>query len=124
MLTGIMSRLKGIVISLLLLFSCTAMAQDRCVVADSVAHARAVEYYYLQARSYMEQDSLECCFEMLEHCRALDPASLTVLYDLSSFYAFLNKDSIAHEMLDCIVEADPSNTYYNKALVNYYLNIS
>ena len=123
MLTGSMSRLKGIVISLLLLFSCTTMAQDRCAVTDSVARTRAVEYYYLQARSYMEQDSLDCCFEMLEHCRALDPASLTVLYDLSSFYAFLNKDSIAHEMLDRIVEADPSNTYYNKALVNYYLKV-
>ena len=118
-----MSRLKHLVISLLLLLSCQGMAQERCEVLDSVARARAVEYYYLQARSYMEQDSLDNCFEMLEHCRALDPASLTVMYDLSSFYAFLNKDSIAHDMLDRIVAADPSNTYYNKALVNYYLKV-
>ena len=118
-----MSRLKHLVISLLLLLSCQVMAQERCEVLDSVARARAVEYYYLQARSYMEQDSLDNCFEMLEHCRALDPASLTVMYDLSSFYAFLNKDSIAHDMLDRIVTADPSNPYYNKALVNYYLKV-
>ncbi len=118
-----MSRLKAFVISLLLLFSYSAIAQDRCSVVDSVARARAVEYYYLQARSYIEQDSLDCCFELLEHCRALDSASLTVMYDLSSFYAFLNRDSIAHDMLIRIVEADPSNIYYSKALVNYYLKV-
>ena len=118
-----MSRLKAFVISLLLLFSYSAIAQDRCAVVDSVARARAVEYYYLQARSYIEQDSLDCCFELLEHCRALDSASLTVMYDLSSFYAFLNRDSIAHDMLILIVEADPSNIYYSKALVNYYLKV-
>ena len=118
-----MSRLKAFVISLLLLFSYSAIAQDRCAVVDSVARARAVAYYYLQARSYIEQDSLDCCFELLEHCRALDSASLTVMYDLSSFYAFLNRDSIAHDMLIRIVEADPSNIYYSKALVNYYLKV-
>lgn len=118
-----MARLNAVLIALMLLLSFPAVAQERCGVADSVTRARAVEYYYLQARSYMEQDSIDRCFEMLEHCHALDSASLTVMYDLSSFYAFLNKDSIAHEMLEGIVKADPSNIYYNKALVNYYLKV-
>ena len=114
-----MTRLKLFVMALLL--SCLAVtAQVGYGVPDSVARARAVEYYYLQARSYMEQDSIDRCFEMLEHCRALDPGSLSVMYDLSSFYAFLNKDSVAHDMLTRIVDADPTNKYYNKALVNYY----
>lgn len=108
---------------LLLLLCSYAGAQDKCGDNDSTARARAIEYYYLQARSYLEQDSLDRCFEMLEHCYALDSASLTVMYDLSSFYAFLDKDSIAHNMLERIVKADPSNLYYNKALVNYYLKV-
>lgn len=118
-----MARLNAFFVALMLLLSFPAVAQERCGVPDSVARARAIEYYYLQARSYMEQDSLDRCFEILEHCHALDPTSLTVMYDLSSFYAFLNKDSIAHEMLEGIVKTDPSNTYYNKALVNYYLKV-
>ena len=118
-----MVRLKVIVTYLLLLICFSAVAQKCYDTTDSIARARAVEYYYLQARSYMEQDSLDRCFEMLEHCRALDPSSLAVMYDLSSFYAFLNKDSIAHDMLVRIVEADPSNLYYNRSLVNYYLKV-
>lgn len=116
-----MARVKAFLVFLLLLFCFYAGAQDKCRVNDSAARARAMEYYYIQARSYLEQDSLDRCFEMLEHCYALDPGSLTVMYDLSSFYAFMNKDSIAHDMLDRIVKAEPENKYYNKALVNFYL---
>ena len=118
-----MARVKVLLTSLLLLICFSTVAQEQCGVSDSVARARAIEYYYLQARSYMEQDSIDRCFEMLEHCHALDSASLTVMYDLSSFYAFLNRDSITHDMLIHIVDADPSNIYYNKALVNHYLTV-
>lgn len=118
-----MARAGSLITLLLLFFFSYAGAQDKCGVSDSAARARAVEYYYLQARSYMEQDSLDRCFEILEHCHALDPGSLAVMYDLSSFYAFMNKDSIAHSMLERIVHADPANIYYNKALVNYYLKV-
>lgn len=118
-----MARFRALVTLLSLLLCSLTIAQDKCRTADSVARARAVEYYYLQARSYMDLDSLDGCFDMLEHCHALDSSSLTVMYDLSSFYAFLKKDSIAHDMLVRIVETEPSNIYYNKALVNYYLRV-
>lgn len=119
----IMARLKFIVASLLLVLCFSALAQDKRGVADSVARSRALEYHYLQARSYMEQDSFDCCYELLEHCHALDPTSLTVMYDLASFYTFLNKDSIAHGLLCRIVDADPSNVHYNNALISYYLKV-
>ena len=108
---------------LCLLLCLNAGAQENYGVSDSVARMRAMEYYYLQARSFLEQDSVDRCFEILEHCHAIDPGSLTVMYDLSSFYAYMNKDSIAHDMLDRIVKADPSNLYYSKALVSYYLRV-
>ena len=118
-----MRYLKILVMAMLLSVCLPAAAQMQCGTTDSVARARAVEYYYLQARSYMEQDSIDRCFEILEHCHALDSSSLTVMYDLSSFYAFFKKDSVVHDMLKRIVSADPSNVYYSRALVNYYVNV-
>ena len=118
-----MKCLKSLIMAMLLSVCLSATAQKQCGSIDSVARARAVEYYYLQARSYMEQDSIDRCFEILEHCHALDTSSLTVMYDLSSFYAFLKKDSVVHDMLKHIVSDDPSNMYYSRALVNYYVSV-
>ena len=71
----------------------------------------------------LEQDSVDACFEMLEHCRALAPESSAVLYELSPFYLFLGKDSIAHSMLEYIVAKEPDNVKYGEALINYYAKV-
>lgn len=98
-------------------------AQSSSAVDDSVARSRALDYYYLQARSLFEQGSVDQCYEMLEHCLSIDPHSSAVMYDLALFYTILNKDSIAHEFLKKIVEDDPLNRDYNTALVNYYYKV-
>ncbi|MBQ8337028.1 MAG: tetratricopeptide repeat protein [Bacteroidaceae bacterium] len=118
-----MARLRRLVfLFLVLACSMSAGAQEGCRGNDSVAHGRALDYYYIQARSHLMQDSIDRCFELLRHCYALDPSSASVMFDLSSFYAFLKKDSVSHAMLSKVVESDPQNSDYNKALVNYYLN--
>lgn len=114
-------RCLGFILAVLvLMLGIQVRAQGVYGVNDSIARARAIEYYYLQARSYMEQDSLDRSYEMLEHCYALDPSSLAVMFDLSAFNAALGKDSIATAMLEHIVEADPSNVFYNRMLVKSY----
>lgn len=107
--------------SIVLLLPAVAVAQ---YVADSTARSRAVEYYYLQAISMLEQDSLSSSFDMLEHCRLLAPESTAVQYDLSAFYMFLGKDSLAHAMLKDIVDKEPLNMQYCEALVNYYNRVN
>ena len=112
----------GVLLTLLVTFLCTATsrAQER---SDAVARERAVDYFYLQAISLLEQDSVDACFEMLEHCRALAPESSSVLYDLAPFYLYLGKDSIAHSMLEYIVAKEPDNIKYGEALINYYAKV-
>ena len=102
---------------LLSLVSVAALAQHG---TDSKARERAAEYYYLQAISLLEQDSLDAGFEMLGHCRMLSPESSAVQYDLAAFYQFLGKDSLAHAMLKDIVEKEPYNINYSEALVEFY----
>lgn len=110
-----------IVLFLAVLFAGTLRAQS---VADSAAHERAVDYFYLQAISSLEQDSIDAAFELLEHCHALMPESSAVLYDLSAFYLYLGNDSIAHDMLQRIVAREPDNMKYNEALVSYYAKVN
>ena len=112
----------GVLLTLLVTFCCavTSRAQER---SDAVARERAVDYFYLQAISLLEQDSVDACFEMLEHCRALAPESSSVLYDLAPFYLYLGKDSIAHSMLEYIVAKEPDNIKYGEALINYYAKV-
>lgn len=117
-----MRRVATYLMQLLLCFApLAAMSQHS---ADNTARERAVEYYYLQAISMLEQDSLDASFELLEHCRMLAPGSSAVQYDLSAFYQFLGKDSLAHEMLEDIVAKEPLNMKYCEALVEYYYRIN
>lgn len=117
-----MRRVAIYLMQLLLCFApLAAMSQHS---ADNTARERAVEYYYLQAISMLEQDSLDASFELLEHCRMLAPGSSAVQYDLSAFYQFLGKDSLAHEMLEDIVAKEPLNMKYCEALVEYYYRIN
>ena len=115
-------RRIGVYLMLFILSLCAGVS--RAQVADDVAaRDRAVDYFYLQAVSLLEQDSVDACFEMLEHCRALAPESSAVLYELSPFYLFLGKDSIAHSMLEYIVAKEPDNVKYGEALINYYAKV-
>ena len=116
-------RCKVLEILALLLLSVPYVAVAQCD-ADSKARERAVEYCYLQAISMLEQDSLDASYDMLEHCRLLAPASSAVKYDLSAFYQFLGKDSLAHSMLKDIVDKEPHNMKYCEALVEYYGRIN
>ena len=116
-----MRRLFLYIIPLLLLFGMNPVhAQSGVSASDSIARARAVEYYFMQSVMLMQKDSVDQSMEMLEHCRALDPNSSAVMYELASFYMFLNRDSAAHELLNRMVASDPTNKYYNQVLVNYY----
>ena len=115
-------RRIGVYLMLFILSLCAGVS--RAQVADDVAaRERAVDYFYLQAVSLLEQDSVDACFEMLEHCRALAPESSAVLYDLAPFYLYLGKDSIAHSMLEYIVAKEPDNIKYGEALINYYAKV-
>lgn len=115
-------RRIGVYLMLFILSLCAGVSRAQ-VTDDVAARERAVDYFYLQAVSLLEQDSVDACFEMLEHCRALAPESSAVLYELSPFYLFLGKDSIAHSMLEYIVAKEPDNVKYGEALINYYAKV-
>lgn len=87
---------------------------------DSVACERAVDYYYLQALSLMEQEKYDAAFDMLEHCRSLSPSSSAVLFELVNMHQYLGQKEKALAMLKKIVNDNPRNYQFWLALVQYY----
>lgn len=118
----LMNRLLCTLLLFLTLAFCVK-ANDCVAANDSVPRARSVEYYYMQAVSYLEQGEYDAAYEMFEHCRSIDPSSTAVLHQLSTFYLVLDRDSLAHDMLSRIVQSEPHNPDYLLALVNYYNKI-
>lgn len=110
-------------ITLFLAFAFSGQASAQSVPGDSLARSRAVDYYYMQAWSHMELEEYDRCYEMLEHCLALDSSSTAVQFDIASFYLILDKDSLTHEILKRLVAGDPSNEAYAEALVTYYTQV-
>ena len=110
-------------ITVFLAFAFSGQASAQSVPGDSLARSRAVDYYYMQAWSHMELEEFDRCYEMLEHCLALDSSSTAVQFDIASFYLILDKDSLTHEILKRLVAGDPSNEAYAEALVTYYTQV-
>ena len=102
----------------MLLTAFTAKAQQKTDSTD--AHKRAVEYFLMEATGLQEQDRIDESFELLEYCRELDPESAALQYFLSPYHIVMGNDSIAHQLLENIVEACPDNETYCNALVQYY----
>ena len=91
-----------------------------CEGGDSIAYEREADYYYLQALSLVEQEKYDAAFDMLEHCRALQPSSSAVLYELVNMYQYLGHRDEALAILKKIVGENPGNYHFWLSLVQFY----
>lgn len=107
-------------IFLLLLPFSVATAQTRS--NDAIASEREVDYFYLHAISLIEQEQYDAAYDVLEHCRALQPTSSAVLFELVNIYRFLGQNEKAFEILSSIVENNPDNYQFRMSLVQYLIN--
>lgn len=109
------------ILLLLLLLPLCAKAQSSCV-PDSAQYERTVDYYFLHALSLVEQEEYDAAFDLFEHCRALAPASSSVLYELANMYHFLGRKEEALSILKGIVRDNPKNIQLWQSLLQYYSN--
>ena len=90
------------------------------VCNDSVARARAFDYYYIQAISLREAEKYDEAFDLLEHCLALQPSSAIVQYELYSMYSFLGRNDEAIRMIENASACEPDNYWYRSMLAAAY----
>lgn len=90
--------------------------------ADSLSRRRAFDYFYLQALSLKEKGEYDAAMEMFEHCRAIDPDSPAVLFELSGYYMYLGKKNEALDLMKRAVHIEPDNFWYRQVLATAYEN--
>lgn len=93
---------------------------DIIVYNDSVAKARAFDYFYIQALSLREAEKYDEAFDLLEHCLSLQPSSPIVQYELYSMYNFLGRSDEALRMIEQASAGDPGNFWYRSLLAMAY----
>lgn len=76
---------------------------------DSTERARAVDYFFLQAHSLIEQGKYDAAYDLLEHCCYLQPESSAIQYDLANLYYFLGQRDKTVAILHKIVLDNPQN---------------
>lgn len=114
-----LSVLQKILFAILLLLPGAASASSLCT-NDSVAHERAVDYFYLQAISLMEQEKYDAAYEMFEHCRSLSPSSSAVLFELANIYQYIGQRDEALAILRKIVQETPQNYLFWESLLRFF----
>ena len=95
----------------LLLFSSSAFAQD----------ARKYDQFFLEAMVQRQKGNNDAAFELLRHCRELNPEAPEVYYFLAQYYNAL-KDT--QKSVDCIKKAaalQPDNETYMETLAQIYI---
>ena len=110
----------SILVLLLPLQLFAAAGNGTVVEGDSVARARAFDYFYIQAISLREAEKYDEAFDMLEHCLALQPSSPIVQYELYSMYCYLGRKEEALAMIENASLGDPGNYWYRTMLADAY----
>lgn len=78
-------------------------------------------YFYLEAVRQSEADHNSAAFELLQHCRQINPAASEVNYSLSQFYVALKDTTNALDCLEKAAACAPRNTDYAETLAMTYV---
>ncbi len=73
-------------------------------------------YLYAEAARQKIVENYVCAFDLLEHCRQINPDAPEVLYELSLYHRLLHNDSLAVSYLERAVELDSAQPQYIEAL--------
>lgn len=92
---------------------------DRLKAADQ----RKFDYFFYEGLNLKAVGKFDAAYDAFNHCLAIDSTASPVLYELSSFYAQLNRPEKSVEMLKGAVANDPANFTYRMALANMSRNL-
>lgn len=121
-----------ILVALVVLSSCkqgSLLSKEKSIdVASTAAVSRLTpeqqmkfNYFYLEAIRMSESDHSTSAFELLQHCRRINPDAPEVDYSLSQFYSTLKDTSNVLRSMEAAVAKAPENTDYAEELAGDYV---
>ena len=76
------------------------------------------DYFFLEAVRLKEKGEHTNAYNTLQHVLRIDSTSSVALYELSHYYLFLRKDSLALDVLQKAVRYNPNNYEYKTSLAD------
>lgn len=89
----------------------------------SEADQRKLDYFFYEGLNLKMAGKFDAAYDAFNHCLAIDSTASAVLYELSSFYAQLNRPEKSLEMLRRAVAYSSDNFTYRLALATMSRNL-
>lgn len=87
------------------------------------ADQRKFDYFFYEGLNLKTAGKFDAAYDAFNHCLAIDSTASAVLYELSSFYAQLNRPEKSLEMLRRAVAYSSDNFTYRLALATMSRNL-
>lgn len=104
-----------------MLVATSAWARTKKNDVKPVADMR-VTAYFLEAQRQLRNQDFDAAYELLNHCRKLNPQAAEVLYYIAPLEMLLNRDSVARTDMELAVKCDSDNYWYADLLSKIYFN--
>lgn len=94
------------------------------VAGDTLSYndRRRYDYFFMEGLRQYHAGKYDAAFDLLNHCREINPKGAETYYLLAMFQSELGKDSLAMNYLQRAVMLRPSNVTYREQLAQYYIN--
>lgn len=79
------------------------------------------DYFFLEAARQQSAGHYSEAFNLLEHCRKINPNAPEVYYYESMYYSQMKQDSVALACMKKAVSLNPDNQHYAERLAQYYI---
>lgn len=80
-----------------------------------------LRYFYIEAANQQALGNYDVAYELLQHCKQIDPNAAEVYYALSSYDKELNSTALAIEDIKRAAELSPQNSTYQEQLAMTYI---
>lgn len=87
----------------------------------STADQRKFDYFYLEALRLKGEKKYSAAFDMLRHCKAIDPNAPEAQFELGQYYLTLQQIPQSLSAFKTAADQSPKNYWYNQALASLYM---